>query len=54
MVDLCNGYTVKLLPDMLGCHKMPVQTLDVRQLLDMDIQNFLGMRYDVVEVVRTD
>ena len=54
MVDLCNGYTVKLLPDMLGCHKMPVQTLDVRQLLDMDIQNFLGMRYDVVVVVRTD
>ena len=39
---------------MLGCHKMPVQTLDVRQQLDMDIQNFLGTRYDVVVVGRTD
>ena len=39
---------------MLGYHKMPVQTLDVRQQLDMDIQNFLGMQYDVVVVGRTD
>ena len=54
MVDRCNDFTLKLLPDMLGCHKMPVQTLDVRQLLDMDIRNFLGMWYDVVVVVRTD
>ena len=38
---------------MLGCHKMPVQTLDVRQQLDMDMQNFLGTRYDVVAVGRT-
>ena len=39
---------------MLGCHKMLVQTLVVRQQLDMDIRNFLGMQCDVVVVVRTD
>ena len=38
---------------MLGCHKMPEQTLGVLQQLDMDIQNFLGTRYDVVAVGRT-
>ena len=42
-----------MLPDMLGCPKMPVQTLDVRQQLDTGIQNFLGTWYDVVVVGRT-
>ena len=47
------GIFAMILPDMLGCHKMPVQTLDARQQLDKDIQNFLGMQYDVVVVGRT-
>lgn len=38
---------------MLGCHKMPVQTLDVHQQLDTDIQNFLDTRYGAVVVGRT-
>lgn len=39
---------------MLDCHKMLVQTLDVRQQLDRDIQNFRGTQYDVAVVGRTD
>ena len=39
---------------MHDSHKMLVQTLDVHQQLDMDIQNFRGKQYDVVVEEQTD